>query len=157
MILKVPRFHQPLKSHPSCSTKSYRCTCTPRWSFRGGTGAGRSSQRPSNPVMVRGDSASATWWYTTTAPYGTIAAVHGMHQNVSTGCFFLPKKWLGPPCWSWKTSKSWRCRSIFLLVFRLISLPSGKQTWQWKVAPVSSKGGKYIFKWSIFDIFWDFG
>ena len=79
------QFHQPLKSHPSCSTKSYCCTCTPR---RRGTGAGRSSQVPSNPVMVRG--ASATWWYTTTAPYGTIAAVHGMHQNV-TGCFFYQK------------------------------------------------------------------
>ena len=79
---KGTQFHQPLKSHPSCSTKSYRCTCTPRRS--GGTGAGRSSQRPSNPVMVR-NSASATWWYTTTAPYGTIAAVHGMHQNVSIG------------------------------------------------------------------------
>ena len=87
-LAKVPSFTSHLKSRPSCSTKSYRCTCTPRRSFRGGTGAGRSSQRPSNPVMVR-NSASATWWYTTTAPQGTIATVHGMHQNVST--FFLPK------------------------------------------------------------------
>lgn len=106
-----------IKSHPSCSTKSYRCTCTPRCWNRGGTGAGRSSQRPSQPVMVRGASASATWWYTTTAPQGTIAAVHGMHQNVSIGWFCSTKKMVRSSMLILETSKSWRCRSIFLLRF----------------------------------------
>jgi len=111
--------------------------------------------------MVRGASASATWRYTTTAPQGTIAAVHGMHQKCvdwnRLDVFFYPKKMVRPSMLILETSKKMTASFDFLLVFGLISLPSGKQTWQWKVAPVSFKGGEYILKWSIFDIFWDFG